>query len=449
MAKGKDLNVVYKRVEDLIPYARNARTHSDEQIAQVAASIKEFGFTNPILIDGENGIIAGHGRLMAARKLGLEKVPTIELSHLSPTQKRAYILADNRLAEKSGWDSDLLSLEIEELKDLDFDLAKIGFDDYGFSEDVEGSYKFEEGEKNSGILSEKYLEPPFSILDTTSGRWQERVRAWKDLGIRSELGRDENLIGYAGMIQIKNHSSTSVFDPVLCEIAYSWFSAKGANVVDPFAGGSVRGIIASKLGRNYFGNDLREEQVIENRKQASDICQDPLPIWSVGDSQNIRKLIKGIEADFIFSCPPYADLEVYSDNPKDISTMEYDDFLKVYRYIIAESCAMLKPNRFACFVVGEVRDKKGIYRNFVGDTIQAFLDAGLSYYNEMILVNFIGSLPLRAEKTFKASRKIAKRHQNVLVFVKGDAKKATEYCGDVDLLGFEEYERETSDELPN
>jgi len=120
--------IVHKPIADLIPYANNARTHSDEQVAQIAASIKEFGFTNPILLDGTNGIIAGHGRLMAARKLSLDTVPCIELSHLSEAQKKAYILADNRLAMNSGWDTQLLTLELKSLDDEGFDLEMLGFD---------------------------------------------------------------------------------------------------------------------------------------------------------------------------------------------------------------------------------------------------------------------------------------------------------------------------------
>jgi DNA modification methylase len=116
-------------VESLVPYVNNARTHSDEQVAQIAASIKEFGWTTPLLVDGESGILAGHGRLAAARKLGLTEVPVIELSHLSPQQKKAYILADNRLALNAGWDEDLLKLELSALAELDFDLDLIGFTD--------------------------------------------------------------------------------------------------------------------------------------------------------------------------------------------------------------------------------------------------------------------------------------------------------------------------------
>ena len=124
------LNVEYRKVEALIPYARNPRTHSEAQITKIAASIVEYGWTNPVLVDGDNGIIAGHGRLAAARKLGLDQVPVIELAHLTTAQKRALVIADNRLAEKAGWDRDILAIELQGLleQDLDFDVAITGFE---------------------------------------------------------------------------------------------------------------------------------------------------------------------------------------------------------------------------------------------------------------------------------------------------------------------------------
>lgn len=128
------LEVKYRNTDELIPYARNARTHSESQIAQIAASIKEFGFNNPILLDGDNGVIAGHGRLLAAQKLGLKQVPCIELSHLTETQKKAYILADNKIALNSGWDFDTLSIELEDLKLNDINVELTGFN----LEEIEG-----------------------------------------------------------------------------------------------------------------------------------------------------------------------------------------------------------------------------------------------------------------------------------------------------------------------
>ena len=131
------LKITYKKTTELIPYAKNARTHSEAQIGQIAASIKEFGFTQPVLLDGSNGIIAGHGRVLAALKLDFEQVPTIELQHLSATQKQAYIIADNKLALNSSWDDQLLALEVEELKAVDFDLSLIGFHSFELP-DLEG-----------------------------------------------------------------------------------------------------------------------------------------------------------------------------------------------------------------------------------------------------------------------------------------------------------------------
>lgn len=121
------LTISYKKIKDLIPYCNNSRTHSDEQVLQIASSIKEFGFTNPVLIDDQGGIIAGHGRIMAAQKLKMDEVPTITLNDLSEAQKKAYIIADNKLALNSGWDEELLKVELQGLKDLDFDLDLLGF----------------------------------------------------------------------------------------------------------------------------------------------------------------------------------------------------------------------------------------------------------------------------------------------------------------------------------
>ena len=122
------MNIEERPIESLIPYINNARSHSEAQVAQIAASIKEFGWTNPVLVDGENGVIAGHGRLLAARQLGMKAVPCIELSHLSEAQRKAYILADNKLAENAGWSMEILALELHGLNSEGFDLGLIGFD---------------------------------------------------------------------------------------------------------------------------------------------------------------------------------------------------------------------------------------------------------------------------------------------------------------------------------
>jgi DNA modification methylase len=473
----KSLREETRRIDELTPYARNSRIHSDGQVALIKASLMEFGWGAPVLVDENNMILAGHGRVMAARKL-MESgaalhdwpdnsvVPVRVKRNLSDAQKRAYVILDNKHTDNSDFDTELLSVELADLQALDFDLDLLGFDGSELAELMAGDPGDDagnDGDVPKGSMSDKFLIPPFTVFNAREGWWQERKRSWLSLGIKSEVGRGDNLLqfsdaaanpsGYKGLKKAKSQfgkcletgigekygreemNATSIFDPVLCEIAYRWFSPDGGTIIDPFAGGSVRGIVAAKLGRQYIGGELRVEQVEANRQQADEIVlgNEPTPVWNCADSRSIDKTCKGVEADMVFSCPPYADLEVYSDDPKDLSTLAYDEFMVAYREIISKSVGLLKNDRFACFIVGDVRDKKGIYRNFVSHTIQAFEDAGTRLYNEAILVTAVGSLPIRAGRTFAASRKLGKTHQNVLVFVKGDPKKATEACGQIEI----------------
>lgn len=703
-------------VKDLIPYRRNAKRHSREQITTLADSLTTLGWGRPILTDGKRGIVAGHGMALAALDV-LESgraiphwpdtalVPTVSLEHMSPEQRRAYIIADNRTAELAEWDKDMLRVELE-------DLAAAGFptDCTGWSlEELLGMGEGDPEEEEKGSLAEQFLASPFTVFDARGGWWLERKRQWIASGINSLAGRAENLLYDAsgdsfGARVMAEIGTTSVFDPVLTELAYRWFTPQGGTILDPFAGGSVRGIVAAQLGRAYHGIDLRPEQVEENRRQWGELesapyaklrgtrlppdftpdytpveqrgqywfkrddlfcvggvrggkvrtcytlaegatgvttagsrqspqanivahvarrlgiparvhtpsgelgpeleaartagaevvqhkpghnsviiarartdaaargwreipfgmecheaveataaqvrnipgevtrivmpvgsgmslagvltgiqregrniavlgvrvgadptkrldeyapanwrslCQlvdspqdyherapittiegiqlDPIyeakclrflepgdmlwivglrqsedrtiasddqwpvvpPEWYEADSRRMADVLPpGLQADFVFSCPPYADLEVYSDRPEDLSNMDYAGFVEAYREIVAKAVGRLKQDRFAAFVVGDVRDNRGIYRNFVGDTIRAFEDAGARYYNEAVLITSFGSLAIRVGRMFNAARKLGKTHQNVLVFVKGDPKRAAEACGD-------------------
>lgn len=415
MDEKENLKIVMKPLDDLIPYANNPRIN-DDSVDAVAASIHEFGFKVPMVIDRDNTIVAGHTRYKAAKKLKLTEVPCIVADDLTPAQIKAFRLADNKVGESSVWDMELLGLEMD---DLDMDMTLFGFDD---EEETPEKY---DGKGDSGTLIEKFIAPPFSILDTRQGYWQDRKRAWKSLGLRSEVGRDEALLG-DGLKQLAearhmNLTGTSIFDPVLCEIVYQWFCTENGKVFDCFAGGSVRGVIAAYLGYDYTGIDLRQEQVDANIENAKEIGVEPK--WYCDDSQNADKYVKDESCDLVFSCPPYADLEQYSDDPRDISTMEYPEFLKVYANIINTALRKLKQDRFAVFVVGDIRDKQGFYRNFISDTKDIFLkNEGVHLYNEIILVEQLATGPLRANRQFSGSRKVVKCHQNVLVFFKGDPK---------------------------
>lgn len=219
----------------------------------------------------------------------------------------------------------------------------------------------------------------------------------------------------------ESYTGTSIFDPVLCELMYKWFCPENGLILDPFAGGSVRGIVANFLGYNYTGIELRQEQVDSNREQALNILDvKNQPQWYCGDSNKVLDDNWQTKFDMLFTCPPYMDLEVYSDLKDDLSTMSDDDFTKHYNSIIKKSCNLLNNDAFAIAVVGDVRDKKtGFYKDFITITKIAFYNAGLKLYNEAILLeNGLNTAAMRADKQFTSGKKLVKVHQNVLIFKK-------------------------------
>jgi DNA modification methylase len=286
-------------------------------------------------------------------------------------------------------------------------------------------------------LAEQYVEPPFSTLNTQSQRWQERKNWWINLGIQSHLGRGDNLLGFSETVlgESGELDGTSIFDPVLCELMYRWYSPENGTVLDPFAGGSVRGVVAACLGRDYVGIDVNEKQVEHNRQQWNEIRDvddwGGEPRWIAGDSKYVLPTLDD-DADFLFSCPPYYALEQYTDRDDDLSNApSYDEFASDMRDIIQQSYDQLAPNSFAAWVVGEIRNDDGTYHGFVPDTIEWFRDAGFRYENELVLETSLATAGMRARRQFDASRRVVKTHQNVLVFCKGDANTATDQLGNV------------------
>ena len=528
-------------VESLVFDPDNARLHPEPNLVSIRESLSRYGQLKPLVVRAESRhVVAGNGTLEAAKGLGWTElaVNLVDLTHL---EAMGYGLADNRTAELAEWDVEVVS-RLARLQ------QEAGETPIGWSQEQLVTLRLGDTSERplTVSLSDKFLVPPFSVLDARQGYWQERKRAWLSLGIQSELGRgeqpttsarvspedqatyrtiggrkDNGLLGFseqarshyrkanatpggspleaaslgkdgrtvrgdgrgrrlartegsggpgdlaagfkagahpipgggtgknsgymfktsAGDSPLKElqqeqpqaQTGTSIFDPVLCELAYLWFCPPGGAVLDPFAGGSVRGIVAAKLGRRYTGIDLRPEQAKANVEQVNRIVPGNQPSWVVGDAKDAGSLAPG-SYDLLFTCPPYADLERYSDDPRDLSTMGYEDFLDAYNRIIASCCEMLKDNRFACFVVGDVRDRKtGAYRGLIKDTIIAFACAGLELYNEAILVTAVGSLPIRVGKQFSGYRKLGKTHQNVLVFIKGNPAEATKACGNVEV----------------
>ena len=265
---------------------------------------------------------------------------------------------------------------------------------------------------------------PFSILDTRSKEWQDRKRYWiQTYNIQSELGREDT----ESRARFWEDNTVSIFDATLCEKMYEWFCPKKGRVLDPFAGGSVRGIVATEMGFIYNGIDLSDEQIEANKKQSDK------PNWITGDSEWVIDSIYDKTQDFVFTCPPYYDLEKYTNNPEDLSNMDADSFDKKYYSILKKAAAKLKDNRFFAVVVSEVREqsvtgnyKIGKYKGLVWKTIKACEEAGLHFYNDMVLFNSQHQASRVVDTYFERNRKVASVHQNILIFVKGNPDIATE-----------------------
>jgi ParB-like chromosome segregation protein Spo0J/DNA modification methylase len=449
----------------------NPRTIEDSELKALCRDIeadKQYLEQRPSLINFKDGryiCYAGQQRIKAQRLLGYKTAPVFIEHDVPEEAQNKRMVVDN--THRGEWDIKALqenfNFTIEELKDFGLKTTDINFKAIDTLSDME-----KQEAKQS--LTERFLAPPFSVIDTRQGYWQERKRTWAKIGLNSQetredielvaksgqssgvyelrnkmrevLGRDpewDEIIAEAKKQGMHIYEGASIFDPVLCEVLYSWFGIPGGHILDPFAGGSVRGIVASMLGFNYHGIDLRADQVNANYNQAKELCvNNTSPSWEVGDSNIVLDNIKNDYADLVFSCPPYHDLEKYSEDPADLSNMDYQSFFEVYSSIIQKSVEKLKQNRFACFVVSEIRGNKGFYKNFVKDTIEAFEYAGASFYNEIILLNVAGSVPVRVTKQFQGSRKIGRVHQNILVFYKGDPKAIKEEFGDVAVKNIEE-----------
>lgn len=287
-------------------------------------------------------------------------------------------------------------------------------------------------------LRERYLVPPFSILDSQVGEWLKKRNEWEHI-LKNRAENVRNItaksntpyinkfdydIGYKGL---ERNGNISTFDPFLCEILVRWFSRQGDTIFDPFAGGHVRGAVSAILGRNYCGVDLNPLQVGANNENWQKITElydsDDFgnPTWVCDDSRHYVWNTEKNKYQMLMTCPPYYNLEIYSDDERDLSTFKtYEEFLSAYTNLIIGSYDMLEENSFAVIVVEEIRDDKGRLYGFVPDTINAFKKANFQYYNEMILENRIMSLGVRCPKYFEQSRKVGRHHQNVLVFFKGE-----------------------------
>jgi hypothetical protein len=434
---GKTVNLL---VKDIKPYKNNAKIHTKEQIDVLCHSLG-IAYMQPIVVDENNVIIAGHGRLEAIKKNLTEDslVECIQLDHLTEEKKKELRLLDNTSSAMTGLDENLLKEEIESLKLSGEDVKFLE----AFSKENVEEVIPKEQHVGRGKLRDKFIEPPFSVFNARLGEWIPRKKMWRDAGVEKFLGRDAELTHHE--IKFKPMKElTSMFDPVLCELLVKWFSNKGDTVFDPFSGGAVRGVVSGVFGRRYVGVDIRAEQIEANFKTLKawgDI--ESAPSWVLGDGTDEQNYTK--DNDFIITCPPYFNLEVYSDMDTDLSNLKsYEQFLDKYQEAVKNCVNSLKDNRFICWVVGNfrVRDKERIV-DFRGDTIRAFERSGATLYNSAVLCPQLGTAAVRASRMFSGNRKLVPVHQYVLVFCKGDSVKASERLGEVDVdLNFEVDEEE-------
>ena len=275
-------------------------------------------------------------------------------------------------------------------------------------------------------MSDYFGVAPFSIINTVDGDWQRRKKRWNNLIKDDGVARAGALDGDRSNSMLPEiNNGVSILDACLAEIVIKWFTEENFKTFDPFAGDTVFGFVSSWLKRPFTGIELRKEQAEFNQIQCNREKLDAKYICDT--SENMDNYIENESMDFVFSCPPYFNLEVYSDLEDDLSTMTQDNFFKMYSNILTKTYSKLKNNRFAVIVTSEVRDKKtGEYIMLVPHTIGIMKRAGYMFYNDLILVNSCGTLPLRAGKTMNSGRKVGRRHQNILVFYKGDPKKIKE-----------------------
>ena len=409
--------IEYLNISEIKPNPTNPRTITQLKMDKLVKSIKEFPEMlklRPIVIDENNVVLGGNMRLQALKTAGVIDVPTIKVDSLTEEQKKEFIIKDN--LGYGEWDWDILDVEFNM-----FDLMEWGMDiPDGFDDDkdvvVEAHKK----------LQDRFVIPPFSVLDTRQGYWGERKGYWKSL-IKDYGESRENLLDEGGLVSQLNNG-VSILDPVLAEVTNMWFGIPGGKTFDCFAGDSVFGYVSSYMGNTFTGVELREEQAQLNNERvkgfnANYICD---------DGRNILNHIQEDTQDLLFSCPPYFDLEVYSDLENDASNQEsYEDFINILDTAFTNAIKCLKDNRFAVITVGDIRDKEGYYYGFVDDIKKIFINNGMRIYNELILVEPLGTLPQRVGK-YMVNRKIGKCHQNVLVFYKGDVSKIKELYPQID-----------------
>ncbi len=415
------MQIVTRKIDDLKPADYNPRKKSEHVLATVRDSLQTNGWLAPVVInknpDRLDIIVGGHRRLEAARENGEQEVPTIEVNLTLEQEKRLNL----QLNAQEQFDTKGLATLISEMHAADPQSTAT----LGFSQKAIADYLYQAkymARKVSGVLAEKFLVPPFSVLDAKQGVWQDRKRIWLELlGDLAET-RVGTLAKGEHNVMMMYGSGVSSFDPVLAELAYLWFSPEKGKVLDPFAGSLARGGVSGVLSHPYTGIEIRKDQIDANVRRLAELDVEPGTVnYLHGNALDLNKLVPAEEKfDLIFTCPPYYDLEIYSEGDGDLSAKKsYEAFMAEYESIFQQAVSHLNDNRFVVLVLGDIRDERGFYRGFVRDNIAIFERMGFKLYNEILYLQALATAPHRAERNMK-KRKAVKVHQNILTLYKGD-----------------------------
>ncbi|AYE37119.1 hypothetical protein DB313_06340 (plasmid) [Borrelia turcica IST7] len=453
-----DFRVVQLSKNELVAYQDGIKLLSSASKIKFKEIIKTKGFVIPFFIYVKQGIaflLDGHQRLEVINELESEgyEIPSqfdcLQFDIHSEGQAKEFLLMINSVY------GDFVSTKLTEftlnlnvdnffLKNLKLplDSLELGLDkDNNFKLDrwnnhyfdltienqnpnlIEKRDKYLNG-KDRGISFGRYIVPPFSVLDRRSGYWALKKKEWMDIMLDS---------GESRKFALGDAYGVSILDPFLIEILIKWFTPYKDNnqIFDPFSGDATNGFVSGMLKNIFTGIELRSEQVQLNRIR---VAQFENVVYTCDDGQNVLTHIENNSQDLLISCPPYYNLEVYSHLENDASNQKtYDDFLKIIENAFKASIKALKDNRFAVIIVANIRDKKtGSYYNFVGDLVDIFTKNGMSFYNDIIILDPLNTAPARLNLSF-ATRKMVKVHQNVLVFFKGNSKKIKETFYQVEL----------------
>lgn len=461
--------VIYRPISELCEWEDNPRAITEEGIEHLMKSIERdplYIEARPLLLSDRTGklvVIGGNQRMKACTRLGWREVPTVLFSGLTEEEEYEKATIDN--THDGVWDADKLreacekwgaskleSWGITELPTFD----EIEDDNENFGDDIDVNSEQCDVLSDCENRDDISVFCPFSILDTRRKIWVDRKTHWRNI-IGFDTESRDNLCfklesrypklykkfekdryvykcSFNEYVEIKKdeineskiiQNGTSIFDPVVSELMSSWFTPhKNSLIIDPFAGDVNKGAVFAKCGHRFIGIELRKEQVDVNNTKCKELSVIDSVSYICDDAINIHNHIEPESSDMIFSCPPYFNLEKYSDLENDASNQSsYDDFIKIIDTAFTDSIKCLKTNRFAVIVVGDIRNRKdGCYYDFCGDIKRIFTKSGMKLYNELIVVENSGSAGMRMNRNME-TRKITKTHQNVLVFYKGDTKK--------------------------